>query len=196
MRKLTATILAALLCGLSLSARAAEEAAAPAGAAAQTEAAAPAGAQNILIEPIEKITLDEMQRRLATEQGDILYLNNDEEVFVYCGIIKDKGLRKRIAATAPNGTLLRLFTNNKATFKQMYRRLQSYQGGSTALGKYKVITDKELDKTLANGVTVHRFWFMKVQKEQTRTIGIPIGIGIGWGGYYHHGPWFGVEPWW
>lgn len=194
MRKLMAVILAALLCGLSLSAWAAEEAAATAPAAAQTEAAD--SAKNILTDPIEKITVEEMQRRLASEQGDILYLNSDEEVFVYCGITKDKGLRKRIAAAAPNGTLLRLYTNNKDTFRQMYKRLQSYQGGSSVLGKYKVITDRELDKTLENGVTVYRFWFMKVQKEQTRTIGIPIGIGIGWGGHYHHGPWFGLGPWW
>lgn len=196
MRKIPAIILAALLCSLSLGAWAAEKAAPPAAAAAQTQEA-PDKEQNILTDPTEKITVSEMQRRLEEEQGDILYLNNDEEVLVYRGLVKDKGLRKRIAAAAPNGTLLRLYTNNKDTFKQMYKRLQSYEGGSSELGKYKVITDKELDKTLANGVTVHRFWFMKVQKEQTRTIGIPIGIGIGWGGHHHHhGPWFGVGPWW
>ena len=214
MRKILTAILAAMLCSFSLLAFAAEKTQdAPAAAqtqqaeqtqqteqvkqSQQAEESAGEKQDGLLEDPVEKITPEEMQRRLQKEKGDILYLNNDGEVLVYHGTAKDKGLRKRIAAAAPNGTLLRLYTNDKDTFKQMYKRLQSYEGGSRELGKYKVVTDKELEKTLADGTVVYRFWFMKVQKEQTRTVGIPIGIGIGWGGHHHrHGPWFGVGPWW
>lgn len=137
-----------------------------------------------------------MEQRLATEEGDILYIDADGQITVYYDVASDKGLRARIAASAPLGATLRLYTNNKATFQQMYKRLQDYQQGSRDLGAYRILTDKELNKVLPNGVIVYRCWFMRVPKEKSSSSGIGIGIGIGIGGHHHDGPYIGIGPWW
>ena len=96
----------------------------------------------------------------------------------------------------PNTEMLRLYTNNKATFAQMNKMLSDYESSNANFNGYKIITDKDTPKKLENDGKIYRLWFMKIEREkQSRRGGwnFPIGIGIGiGGGHHHHGPWIGV----
>ena len=107
----------------------------------------------------------------------------------------DRSLRKQMILTMPNTEMLRLYTNNKATFAQMNKMLSDYESSNANFNGYKIITDKDTPKKLENGGKIYRLWFMKIEREkQSRRGGwnFPIGIGIGIGGGHHHGPWIGV----
>lgn len=149
--------------------------------------------QNVtLIAPAETITLDEMNTRLNEGKGTDLYLKlADDKVAVYQNAGKDRSLRKQIVATAPNSDMLKLYTNDKNTFKQMSKMLRDYEDGNKNFNGYYVITDVDLEKTVSDTITIYRFWFMKLEKEK-HDRNIPIGIGIGIGGGHHHGPWIGI----
>lgn len=148
--------------------------------------------------PIETITADEMNTRLkAGNTDDLLYVKiKDDRVEVYQDIAKNRSLRKQLILALPNTELLRLYTNNKASFEQMYKMLSDYESSNTNFNGYKIITDKDNPQKLDNGTKVYRFWFMKIEREKARRGGgwrFPIGIGIGIGGHHHHhGPWIGV----
>ena len=110
-------------------------------------------------------------------------------------ISADRSLRKQLILTMPNTEMLRLYTNNKATFAQMNKMLSDYESSNANFNGYKIITDKDTPKKLENGGKIYRLWFMKIEREkQSRRGGwnFPIGIGIGIGGGHHHGPWIGV----
>lgn len=141
----------------------------------------------------EKITLNEMQQRLQTDIADILYLKiSEDEVLVYPETANNRSLRKQIILNAPNSEMLRLYTNNEATFKQMTKMLHDYEADNTSFDGYKIITDTDLPQQPEGGNKVYRFWFMKLAQEKHETR-FPIGIGIGiGGGRHHHGPWIGI----
>ncbi len=145
-----------------------------------------------LIAPSETITLAEMNARLNAGQGMDLYLKlADDKVAVYQNTAKDRSLRKQIVVTAPNSDMLRLYTNDKNTFKQMSKMLRDYEDGNKNFDGYHVITDVDLEKEVSDKITIYRFWFMKLEKEK-HSRRVPIGIGIGIGGGHHHGPWIGI----
>ena len=145
----------------------------------------------------ETISVDVMNERL--QQGntdDLLYVKiKDDRVEVYKGLAADRSLRKQLIITLPNTEMLRLYTNNKATFEQMNKMLSDYERANTNFNGYKIITDKDNPKKLESGAKIYRLWFMKIEREKAARRGwnFPIGIGIGiGGGHHHHGPWVGV----
>ncbi|MBQ8417597.1 MAG: hypothetical protein IJX10_03000 [Phascolarctobacterium sp.] len=145
-----------------------------------------------LVAPAETISLAEMNERLNRGEGTDLYLKlADDQVAVYQNAGKDRSLRKQIILTAPNSDMLRLYTNDKNTFRQMSKMLRDYEDGNKNFNGYYVITDVDPAKEISDSITIYRFWFMKLEKEKhsRRT---PIGIGIGIGGGHHHGPWIGI----
>ena len=147
---------------------------------------------------IATITVEEMEQQLQTvsTSEDLLYIKlKDERVEVYQGLAKDRSLRKQLIISLPNTEMLRLYTTNKATYQQMSRMLLDYEEDNYNFDGYKIITDVDQPRTLANGTKIYRFWFMKIQREKAsrRGASFPIGIGIGiGGGHHHHGPWIGV----
>lgn len=150
------------------------------------------------IKPMETISASEMNERLqAGDSEDLLYVKiKEDRVEVYQGLATDRSLRKQLILTMPNTEMLRLYTNNKATFAQMNKMLSDYESSNANFNGYKIITDKDTPKKLENGGKIYRLWFMKIEREkQSRRGGwnFPIGIGIGiGGGHHHHGPWIGV----
>ncbi len=151
------------------------------------------------LQPLETITVDIMNDRLRQgNNDDLLYVKiKDDRVEVYQGLATDRSLRKQLVLTTPNTEMLRLYTNNKATFEQMNKILSDYERDNTNFNGYKIITDKDNPQKLADGGKIYRLWFMKIEREkQSRRSGwgFPIGIGIGIGGHHHHhvGPWVGV----
>ena len=150
------------------------------------------------IKPIAIISAAEMNERLqAGNSEDLLYVKiKEDRVEVYQGLAADRSLRKQLILTMPNTEMLRLYTNNKATFAQMNKMLSDYESSNANFNGYKIITDKDTPKKLENGGKIYRLWFMKIEREkQSRRGGwnFPIGIGIGiGGGHHHHGPWIGV----
>lgn len=150
------------------------------------------------IKPTETISATEMNERLqAGDSDDLLYVKiKEDRVEVYQGLAADRSLRKQLILTMPNTEMLRLYTNNKATFAQMNKMLSDYESSNANFNGYKIITDKDTPKKLENGGKIYRLWFMKIEREkQSRRGGwnFPIGIGIGiGGGHHHHGPWIGV----
>ena len=150
------------------------------------------------IKPMETISATEMNERLQVGNSeDLLYVKiKEDRVEVYQGLAADRSLRKQLILTMPNTEMLRLYTNNKATFAQMNKMLSDYESSNTNFNGYKIITDKDTPKKLENGGKIYRLWFMKIEREkQSRRGGwnFPIGIGIGiGGGHHHHGPWIGV----
>lgn len=145
-----------------------------------------------LVTPAETITLSEMNDRLNRGEGTDLYLKlADDKVAVYQNTAKDRSLRKQIIVTAPNSDMLKFYTNDKNTFKQMSKMLRDYEDGNKNFDGYYVITDVDLEKEVSDKITIYRFWFMKLEKEK-HSRRVPIGIGIGIGGGHHHGPWIGI----
>ncbi|WP_304075479.1 hypothetical protein [Phascolarctobacterium succinatutens] len=149
------------------------------------------------IQPMETISAAEMNERLQVGSSeDLLYVKIKEDmVEVYQGLATDRSLRKQLILTMPNTEMLRLYTNNKATFAQINKMLSDYESSNANFNGYKIITDKDTPKKLENGGKIYRLWFMKIEREkQSRRGGwnFPIGIGIGIGGGHHHGPWIGV----
>ena len=149
------------------------------------------------IKPMETISATEMNERLQVGNSeDLLYVKiKEDRVEVYQGLAADRSLRKQLILTMPNTEMLRLYTNNKATFAQMNKMLSDYESSNANFNGYKIITDKDTPKKLENGGKIYRLWFMKIEREkQSRRGGwnFPIGIGIGIGGGHHHGPWIGV----
>ena len=149
------------------------------------------------IKPLETISAAVMNDRLqAGNNEDLLYVKiKEDRVEVYQGLATDRSLRKQLILTMPNTEMLRLYTNNKATFAQMNKMLSDYESSNANFNGYKIITDKDTPKKLENGGKIYRLWFMKIEREkQSRRGGwnFPIGIGIGIGGGHHHGPWIGV----
>ena len=147
----------------------------------------------------ETISVDVMNERLQTgNTDDLLYVKiKDDRVEVYKGLAGDRSLRKQLIITLPNTEMLRLYTNNKATFEQMNKMLSDYERANTNFNGYKIITDKDNPKKLESGAKIYRLWFMKIEREKAARRGgwnFPIGIGIGIGGghHHHHGPWIGV----
>lgn len=151
-----------------------------------------------LEQPIEIITVEEMESRLQDgNKEDILYVKVDkEQVEVYHNTTKDRGLRRQIAITAPEDEMLRLYTNNRETYRQMSKLLYDYEDSRKSFNGYRIIADVETPKKLKNGEKIYRFWFMKVEKSaagrDNSRMPIDIGIGIGIGGGHHHGPWIGI----
>ena len=144
------------------------------------------------IKPMETISAAVMNDRLqAGNNEDLLYVKIKEDRVE----ATDRSLRKQLILTMPNTEMLRLYTNNKATFAQMNKMLSDYESSNANFNGYKIITDKDTPKKLENGGKIYRLWFMKIEREkQSRRGGwnFPIGIGIGIGGGHHHGPWIGV----
>lgn len=138
----------------------------------------------------EKITAAEMDKQLQTASAALYLKLNEDKVLVYQDTAKNRSLRKQLILNAPKDKILRLYTNDEKTFKQMSKMLRDYEQDNVDLGGYKVMTDVDLTKNLADGTTIYRFWFMKMQREK-RDSRIPIGIGIGIGGGHHH-PWIGI----
>ena len=70
------------------------------------------------IKPMETISAAEMNERLqAGDSEDLLYVKiKEDRVEVYQGLAADRSLRKQLILTMPNTEMLRLYTNNKATF--------------------------------------------------------------------------------
>ena len=151
------------------------------------------------LKPVETISIDVMNERLQqSNTDDLLYVKiKDDRVEVYKDLAADRSLRKQLIITLPNTEMLRLYTNNKATFEQMNKMLSDYERANTNFNGYKIITDKDNPKKLENGAKIYRLWFMKIEREKAARRGgwnFPIGIGIGIGGGHHHhnGPWIGV----
>lgn len=145
-----------------------------------------------LVTPAETITLNEMNARLEKEVSKDLYLKlADDKIAVYKNTAKDRSLRKQIVLTTPNSDMLRLYTNDKNTFRQMSKMLQNYEEGNKNFNGYFVITDVDLEKEINEKITIYRFWFMKLEKEK-HSRRSPIGIGIGIGGGDLRGPWIGI----
>ena len=150
------------------------------------------------LKPSETISVDVMNERLqAGSSDDLLYVKiKDDRVEVYQGLAADRSLRKQLIIALPNTEMLRLYTNNKATFEQMNKMLSDYERNNTNFNGYKIITDKDTPKKLEDGTKIYRLWFMKIEREKAARRGgwnFPIGIGIGiGGGHHHHGPWIGV----
>lgn len=149
------------------------------------------------LKPSETINVDVMNERLqAGSTDDLLYVKiKDNSVEVYQGLAADRSLRKQLIIALPNTEMLRLYTNNKATFEQMNKMLSDYERNNTNFNGYKIITDKDNPKKLENGTKIYRLWFMKIEREKAARRGgwnLPIGIGIGIGSGHHHGPWIGV----
>lgn len=144
----------------------------------------------------ETITVNEMNERLqAASDEDLLYVKiRDDRVEVYQGLASDRSLRKQLIIALPPTEMLRLYTKNKATFEQMQKMLSDYERDNTNFNGYKIITDKDNPRNLADGTKIYRCWFMKIAREKASRRGrdFPIGIGIGIGGGHHHGPWIGV----
>lgn len=150
--------------------------------------------ENTVVENVEKISISEMDTRLAAEITDALYVkfgDEEGEVAVYHDTAKNRSLRKQIVLTAPNSIMIKLYTNDKKTFKQMSKMLSNYENDGKSFDGYRIITDVDNEKILSDTITVYRFWFMKIQKEKGGTR-FPVGIGIGIGGGHHHGPWIGI----
>ena len=140
----------------------------------------------------QQLTLDEMNKQLAAGEQDVLYIKTaDDEVWAYKNIAASRSLRKQLILTAPGSDMLRLYTNHEATYQQMSKMLKDYENSGYSFDGYRVITDTDNPKKLDNGITIYRFWFMKLAKEK-HDRRFPIGIGIGIGGGHHHGPWIGV----
>ena len=148
------------------------------------------------IKPMETISAAEMNERLqAASDEDLLYVKiKDDRVEVYQGLASDRSLRKQLIIALPPTEMLRLYTKNKATFEQMQKMLSDYERDNTNFNGYKIITDKDNPRKLADGTKIYRCWFMKIAREKASRRGhdFPIGIGIGIGGGHHHGPWIGV----
>ena len=182
MRKFILLIVCGLLCCLSITAFAA--------------AKAKAAFTDDELKPLETITVDAMNERLqAASDEDLLYVKiKDDRVDVYQGLAADRSLRKQLILMLPPTEMLRLYTKNKATFEQMHKMLSDYERDNTNFNGYKIITDKDNPKKLADGSKIYRCWFMKIAREKASRRGrdFPIGIGIGIGGGHHHGPWIGV----
>lgn len=144
----------------------------------------------------ETITVNEMNERLqAASDEDLLYVKiKDDRVEVYQGLASDRSLRKQLIIALPPTEMLRLYTKNKATFEQMQKMLSDYERDNTNFNGYKIITDKDNPRKLADDTKIYRCWFMKIAREKAsrRSRDFPIGIGIGIGGGHHHGPWIGV----
>lgn len=139
----------------------------------------------------QKITSQEMDNLLSSEQTDNLYLKiSEDEVLVYQKTSQSRSLRKQLILNAPADKINRLYTTDEKTFKQMSKMLKDYESSKTDLGGYRIMTDTDLAKETDNGGKIYRFWFMKITKEE-RESSFPIGIGIGIGGR-HHGPWIGI----
>lgn len=149
------------------------------------------------VQPVAVMTVEEMERRWEEQNADedLLYVKvKDDQVEAYAGLAKNRSLRKQLILRLPNAEMLRLYTLNKDAYEQLSKMLLDYESDNTNFDGYKIITDKDLPRKLANGAQVYRFWFMKIQREKASRSGwnVPIGIGIGIGGHRHHGPWIGV----
>ena len=160
--------------------------------AADTDKMSSKNAESIEEKP-EQLTLAEMNDRLAAGEADVLYIKTgDDEVLAYKEAAASRSLRKQLILTAPESDMLRLYTNNEATYQQMSKMLKDYENSGYSFDGYRIITDTDNPKKLNNGITVYRFWFMKLAKEKhDRRFPVGIGIGIG-GGHHHRGPWIGV----
>lgn len=147
------------------------------------------------VAPAAVITVEEMEQQLQTAgTEDVLYVKINDRVEVYRDLASSRSLRKQLVLALPNTEMLRLYTANKAAYEQMSKMLLDYEKDNANFNGYKIITDKDNPRTLDNGTTVYRFWFMKIEREKaSRRGGFPIGVGIGiGGGRHHHGPWIGV----
>ncbi len=153
--------------------------------------------------PVETISVEEMNERLKTSSDDDLICakikqGETEVVEVYQGFAASRSLRKQFLLTSPNAEMIRLYTTNKATFGQINRMLNNYESENINLGGFKIITDKDNTKKLEDGGKLLRCVFLKVEREADSKRGgwrVPIGIGIGWGwGHHHHhgGPGIGI----
>lgn len=161
--------------------------------AEQNDTKAPAQTEAVSDKP-EKLTVSEMDERLAQGEADVLYIKTDDDkVLAYTDVAESRSLRKQIILAAPNSDMLRLYTNSEAVYQQMSKMLKDYEESNYSFDGYRIITDTDNPKKLENGNTVYRFWFMKLAKEK-HDRRFPIGIGIGIGGRHHHhgGPWIGV----
>lgn len=120
------------------------------------------------IKPMETISAAEMNERLQVGNSeDLLYVKiKEDRVEVYQGLATDRSLRKQLILTMPNTEMLRLYTNNKATFAQMNKMLSDYESSNANFNGYKIITDKDTPKKLENGGKIYRLWFMKIEREK------------------------------
>lgn len=183
MRKAFFLLLCSLLCSLCLLTHAAEE-----------------KASDATLEPSETITESVMNERLQLGGSeDLLYVKTkNDTVEVYSGLAESRSLRKQLVLSLPDTVLVRFYTNNKATYEQLYKMLSDYERDNTNFNGYRLITDKDSPRKLENDAKIYRFWCMKMQREKKSRGGIPIGIGVGigiGGGHHHHHhgrPWIGI----
>lgn len=155
---------------------------------------------NNILEPIDVISVEAMEEQLQSGDNsqDLLYIKlkkgEEDIVEIYEGLSKNRSWRKQVILQLPNTEMLRLYTLNKATYEQMSKMLLDYEADNTNFNGYKIITDVDNPRKLADGKQIYRFWFMKIQREKSsrRGVNFPIGIGIGIGGHHHHRPWIGV----
>ena len=126
-------------------------------------------------QPIAIISVDEMEQRLKNADlgEDLLYIKiKEEQVEVYSELANNRSLRKQLILKLPNTEMLRLYTNNKATYEQMSRMLLDYEADNYNFNGYKIITDVDQPRKLENNVKIYRFWFMKILREKPSRRGV------------------------
>lgn len=190
MKKL-ALILALLSTFLLNTAFAAEEAAAETTATQQVEAQQ----EEKTNEEAPKLLLDKdaVDAELAQADNHNCYLELEEgKYFAYPIDVKDNDTRRDLFKKAPAERVNHLLTNNEEIYKYLTEFIAKREKSGRKYYGYRITGGVEENTQLADGTTVYKFWFMKLDGSSGDTR-IPIGIGIGIGGGHHrHGPWFGI----
>jgi len=115
------------------------------------------------LEPSVQITSDQMKEDLALECANNVYVRgqNDEKVLAYSETKDAESLAKLIALNMPSDEVTFIYTSDRQTYKNLYRRFRYYAGRNYDFNGYRLITGKEGEKEIG-GLPVYRIWVMKV----------------------------------
>lgn len=160
------------------------------------------GKQMPTINLVGEVTKEEMEARLHSDTSDdLLYmLGASEKIMTFRYLADDRASCKQIVFASPVETVIQFYTNDKKTWKQMYKTLHAYAGEWNLVDGYKVVADKHLVAKLDNKKAIYRIWFKKVKPDNraVRVVGYPtpypyyydypVRVGLYWNHWRHYGP--------
>jgi len=123
------------------------------------------------LEPSIQITSEQMKEELALECANNVYVKgqNEEKVSVYSETKDAESMAKLIALNMPADEVTFIYTSDRKTYKNLYRRFRYYAGRNYDFNGYRLITGKEGEKEIG-GLPVYRIWVMKVVRPKEAAV--------------------------
>lgn len=139
------------------------------------------------------LNADDVQQQMQQGINNYCYLEIEDDKYIAYNIdVKDDDTRRDLFKKAPAERVNHLLTNNEDIYNYLTKFIQNREKSGRKYYGYRITGGIEENAALADGSTVYKFWFMKLDEDEGGGFRMPIGIGIGIGGGHHHGPWVGI----